>query len=368
MRVEKILLQQFRNYQSLDLILQQGITAFIGDNAQGKTNILEAIVLCSLGRSHRTGQEEDLIHWQAAQAGVELCFERFGVKHWLKIQLSRQGKKEIFLNGHPVKIRDLIGQLNTVLFSPEDLLLVKGVPALRRRFLDMEISQANPVYYRHLQRYNRYLQQRNTLLKRIRSREQNPEAMEMWDEGLAAEGAAIVAKRREAIKKINMLANLMHRRITGNTENLTIAYLSAGMTEQEFVPDQQVAQWYLEQWRRQRQEDIQRGMTTLGPHRDDLHLDVNGNALRAYGSQGQQRTGILAMKLAELEFIRSETGEYPVLLLDDVMSELDASRRGHLLGFIRDRIQTIITTTDETYLAGVSPERMVRIREGAIQG
>lgn len=367
MKIQRLELQHFRNYEQLSLNLPPGTTAFLGANAQGKTNILEAIVLASLGRSHRTSQEEDLIAWEQAGATVGINFERLEVQHRLDVRLSRQGRKEILFNGHPIKAKDLIGQLNIVLFSPEDLLLVKGVPALRRRFLDMEISQASPTYYRRLLRYHRFLQQRNLLLKRIRNREQSLDALDSWDEGLAGEAAGIVTKRREAIKKINMLANLMHRRITANQESLAVKYSLHGMDEDGAIAEEELTAWYREQLHRRRTEDIARGITTIGPHRDDLLLAVNGNSLRAFGSQGQQRTGVLALKLAELEFIRSETGEYPILLLDDVMSELDASRREHLLGFIKDRVQTLITATDDAYLPVLAAERKVQIRGGTVQ-
>ena len=349
MKIQKIILRNFRNYQYSSILLDKTLNIFIGQNAQGKTNILESIHLSSLGRSHRTHDDEDLIHWNQPDACAEIYFVRGQTEHKIAIHLHRIGKRGIFFNDHPIRSYELIGLLNTVIFSPEDLFLIKGNPAGRRRFIDSEISQANPIYFKELLKYNRILMQRNQLLKKIRERQQSAFLLETWDEQFVSVAANIVVKRIASLKKLTMLANLIHRRITNNKENLTISYSQHEGLFLENNPSfviGDIEQWFRKQLIDRRQEDVFKGSTGIGPHRDDIILSVNGINLRNYGSQGQQRTGILALKLAEIEFIKSETGEYPVLLLDDVLSELDSMRREQLLGFIKDRIQTFITATD----------------------
>jgi len=405
MQVTALRLKNFRNYADLTLALSPGINIFLGANAQGKTNILEAICYASLGRSHRTHQDSDLIRFSEPAGILQLAFSRRDVPSRIDIQLPRKGRRKLLLNGQSIRPKDLVGSLNTVLFSPEDLFLIKGAPAGRRHFLDSEISQASPAYYHELLTYNRLLQQRNTLLKRIREHHAASALLAPWDPQLAASAAKITKKRQEAVKKLHMLANLMQRKISNSKENLSLTYEIHGLENNEsqsllsderhdrngtvfesqrgFIrnplsrsvdsveaplapatketsipaqtpPSNQVTSplesWYNKKLEARRDLDILRGVTSIGPHRDDLAMAVNGIDLRAYGSQGQQRTGALALKLAELEFLRSETGEYPILLLDDVMSELDASRREALLAFLqREHIQTVITATDAAY-------------------
>ena len=354
MRINKIVLRNFRNYRHSSIFLVDTLNLFIGENAQGKTNILESVHLSSLGRSHRTSDDQDLIHWDQTESSTEMYFVKGQTEHKLAIHLHRAGKRGIFFNDHLIRNYEMIGLLNTVIFSPEDLFLIKGAPSGRRRFIDSEISQANPVYFKELLKYNRILLQRNQLLKKIREQRQPASLVEPWDEQMIPVAAAIVVKRIAAMQKLTMLANLIHRHITDNKENLSISYSQHGEDlsgDKSSITTGMVEQWFRKQLTERRQEDIFKGNTGIGPHRDDIILSVNGINLRNYGSQGQQRTGILALKLAELEFIKSETGEYPILLLDDVLSELDSLRRSQLLGFIKDRIQTFITATDaESFL------------------
>ncbi|MCI6101385.1 MAG: DNA replication/repair protein RecF [Selenomonas sp.] len=391
MQVTALHLKNFRNYADLTLALSSGINIFLGANAQGKTNILEAICYASLGRSHRTHQDSDLIRFSEPAGILQLAFSRRDVPSRIDIQLPRKGRRKLVLNGQSIRPKDLVGSLNTVLFSPEDLFLIKGAPAGRRHFLDSEISQASPAYYHELLTYNRLLQQRNTLLKRIREHHASPALLAPWDPQLARSAAKITKKRQEAVKKLHMLANLMQRKISGSKENLSLTYEIHGLERNDSIFERQretirnplsrsvdsvgsplppdtkktstieqpptsnqvtspLESWYNKRLEERHELDILRGVTSVGPHRDDLAMAVNGIDLRAYGSQGQQRTGALALKLAELEFLRSETGEYPILLLDDVMSELDASRREALLAFLqREHIQTIVTATDAAY-------------------
>ena len=349
MFVHSLSARNYRNYPSLELELSHNINIFLGDNAQGKTNLVEAVFYASMGHSHRTRADGELIRWEQPEGSLALRFERRKVPNVLEFRFHREKRRSISLNGHSVRPGELVGNLNTVLFSPEDLFLVKGAPGGRRRFLDGEISQASPSYYRELLRYNRILAQRNILLKRIREHKARSDMLPPWDVQLAESAEKITRKRLEAIQKLNMLANLMQRRISSNLENLSVSYEIHGLESGEMTNS--LMSWYNEKLEDTRQQDILRGSTGRGPHHDDIILEVNGVNLRSFGSQGQQRTGALALKLSELEFLRSETGDYPVLLLDDVMSELDVARRQQLLDFIRrERIQTLITATDEAYL------------------
>lgn len=363
MRINKLVLRNFRNYSELSIGFKDNINILIGNNAQGKTNILEAMYLGAIGRSHRTSVESDLVRWSETMSAVEISFIRQDIDNKLLFKLKTDTAREIYFNEYPIKLKELVGSLNIVLFSPEDLWLIKGVPALRRRFLDVEISQAVPTYYRYLMQYSRILSQRNNLLKKIRERKESASLLDSWDDQLAKAAVYIVNKRLESIKKLGMLANLMQRKLTASKENLTIVYKQAN--GEECIP-KDLYGWYLKKLVTLKNDDIMRGTTSVGPHRDDIILKVNDKDLRSFGSQGQQRTGILALKLAELEFLKSETGEYPILLMDDVMSELDIKRRQQLLLFIHNRIQTFITATDDALFPDKKIGHYYRISAGTI--
>jgi DNA replication and repair protein RecF len=365
MKVSTLNLVNYRNYAELFLEFAPGINIFLGMNAQGKTNIIEAVYYAALGRSHRTNTESELIYWKKTAGSIRMDFTRFDVANSLEFQFKLEKRRRILYNGSNIRTKELVGAMNVVLFSPEDLFLIKGSPVGRRRFLDIEISQASPAYYHELVKYTHIVTQRNTLLKRIREHKAKSSMLEIWDTQLAESAAHIVKKRLEAVKKFNMLANLMQRRISANMENLSIYYYIHGAEDNNMTDD--VVPWYNKKLRESAEIDILRGSTGIGPHRDDLILEVNGINLRSFGSQGQQRTGVLALKLAELEFLRSETGEYPVLLLDDVMSELDRSRREQLLFFIqRENIQTLITATDESYFPAEHIGRYYHVDGGKV--
>jgi len=365
MKVTALHLHNYRNYSDLILELSPALNIFLGANAQGKTNIIEAVYYAAMARSHRTNAEEDLIRWQCGEAKLKLAFERLGVENQLQFVFSREKRRQILYNGQVIRHKEMIGLVNVVLFSPEDLFLIKGAPAGRRHFLDGEISQSSPAYYHEILKYSRIVTQRNTLLKKIRERKAKADLLDSWDPQLALSAASVVEKRLQAVKKLNMLAKLTHRRLSNNQENLNIHYEISGM---EDVTEDLIS-WYNSKLNQFRENDIMRGSTSIGPHRDDLILEVNGINLRTFGSQGQQRTGILALKLAELEFIKSETGEYPILLLDDVMSELDENRREQLLFFIKkERIQTLITATDQAYFPSLASSKYYHVDNGRIVG
>ena len=365
MLIKTLGLTNFRNYNRCRVEFADGINLFLGANAQGKTNILEAVRYVSLGRSHRTRSDDELIAWQQTAAKISVEFVRRDVPNILSVILENRKRPQIEFNTNSVKHSEIMGALNTVLFAPEDLLLVKGAPINRRRFLDSEISQSSPAYYRELLRYNHLLSQRNTLLKNIRDRRATGDMLDMWEEPLAAGAAKITAARLAAAAKLSAIAGEMQSYIAGVGERMSITYVLSGSSGD--MPSD-LAAWYAAELHRNRDKDIRLGHTSVGPHHDDLNFTLNGVNLRSFGSQGQQRTGILALKLAELKFLHEETGEYPVLLLDDVMSELDKSRREKLLAFIREEtIQTLITATEEAYFPFEHQAKLFDVVNGNVQ-
>lgn len=340
MNIHSLELVNFRNYTQANWTFPPHIIVLYGPNGVGKSNILEALYVSTIGKSYRTNDTQDLLQFGATEAGIIVEFIKQDTKQKINLRLSGKEKKDIRLNGNRILQKELMGTLNTVIFSPEDLQLIKGSPSLRRRFLDIEISQTSALYYQQLRMYNKILQQRNKVLKD--SYGKRKVSLAEWDYQLAETGSFIIKKRLDSLRKINLLLDLMNRRLTGGKENLKLTYdqhQSEGsyMVEPEALYNQLQANLPV---------DRQRMSTSFGPHRDDLGFFSGPIDLKRFGSQGQQRTAILSLKLSELEYIKSEVGEYPILLLDDVLSELDKERRQNLLQFIHKRIQTFITTTD----------------------
>ena len=367
MHVTRLFLKNYRNIDEVDLNLNPSLNIFVGANAQGKTNILESIYLLGTGSSQRTNRDANLIQWDK-----DYFFIKANIKKRNRdINISfgyNKSKKEIKINGNPLqKISDLMGFVNVVIFSPEDLNLVKGSPRFRRKFLNLEISQVNPYYYHNQQKYNQVVKQRNMLLKDIRDKKKSADLLFVWDQQLTDLGSRLIKKRLEVIDKLDLLAGLVHRRITDGLENLELFYDSSfGDIDNEMSRDEirEIFNTHLE---KERDHEIRRGVSLYGPHRDDMTLKVNGIDVREFGSQGQQRTTALSLKIAELEFMKSEMGEYPILLLDDVFSELDTRRKKHLLEVIRDKIQTFITSTDLDILDEISGNnRLFNVKEGCI--
>ena len=351
MIAESILLKNFRNYLNLSLALSDGLNIFIGDNAQGKTNIAETLFLATVGKSHRTNEDRDFINLDNKECRIKIDFTKLSVKQSIELYFYRDKRKRILINGAPARQKELVGRFNAVMFSPEDMFLIKGAPALRRKFLDREISQADPTYYDNLVKFTRAVTQRNALLKDIREGKSMGSLLAEWDDRFVDYAAKVTAKRLTAVKKLDAIAEKMQGQISDNKEELRIKY---GLTElneiSENITAEELGRIYAETLTKLRSKDIIRGSTSVGPQHDDLIFYINGEVLRSFGSQGQQRTSVLALKLAELEFLREETGEYPVLLLDDIMSELDGNRRNKLLNFLQEeKIQTCITATDPMY-------------------
>ncbi|MFR4383031.1 MAG: DNA replication/repair protein RecF [Phascolarctobacterium sp.] len=372
MKVEHLYAVNFRNYAALDLNFQAMINVFFGQNAQGKTNILEALFYSAFGMSHRTSSEEDLLRWGNNALATGVAYSNFSGRHEVKIkkyQQQNRWKKEIFLDGAKVRPKEHYGSLNVVMFSPEDLQLVKGEPALRRRFFDMQISQTDPLYYDLLVKYNRVLQQRNRLLKELRDGVGTLPALIPWNEEFIRLAAALSKKRLLALAKLEQIASDIYASITQYKEKLTVHYELKGNNGELFYPETAdfcSEEFYRNKLAERQSVDILRGNTSIGPHRDDLQLLLNNMSLRSFGSQGQQRSGALALKLSQLEYVRQEIGEFPILLLDDVMSELDNNRRAQLLQFIDGRVQTFITVNDKELIPALPGTAYFNIVSGII--
>ena len=373
MKINKIYAVNFRNYSSCNLDFSSMINVFYGQNAQGKTNILEAIFYSSFGMSHRTFTEDDLLKISCKEMAVGVEYESFSGVHDIKIKKYQQlgrNKKEIFLDGTKVRPKEHYGSLNVVMFSPEDLQLVKGEPSLRRRFFDMQIAQTDPIYYDLLVKYNRVLQQRNKLLKEIRDNGGTPQQLEPWNKEFVVLATAIAKKRQLALEKLQAIAGEIYASITGNKETLTIKYELKANNGELLYPESDFSAWeifYTNKLKERERIDILRGNTGIGPHRDDIVLLLNDMSLKSFGSQGQQRSGALALKLSQLEYVRREIGEFPVLLLDDVMSELDNNRRAQLLLFIDGRVQTFITVNDRELIPELAGNAYFEIMQGSVR-
>lgn len=335
MYVKNISLLNYRNYESLNIQLIKNVNVFVGDNAQGKTNILESIYYSAFAKSHRTSKDKELINWKRENAYISLLIGKNRLDKKIDINILRDGKKAIKVNNIKVnKIGELFGTFNVVMFSPEDLKVIKESPTIRRRMLDMELSQTNSKYYFNLVQYNKILNERNMLLK---SRSFNEDVLEVYDLQLIEYADYIVSKRLEYIDKINFYGKIIHNEITSGKEEIEFKY-NCNVNLDNFKNN------YLQKLKCNISKDRERGLTSVGPHRDDFSVFINSIDTKAFGSQGQQRTSILTMKFSSLKIIKEITGEYPVLLLDDVLSELDSSRKKYILSSIND-IQTIITCT-----------------------
>jgi DNA replication and repair protein RecF len=358
MRLTHLSLHNFRNYVRLDLDLPPGMTLLQGDNAQGKTNLLEAIYYLATSRSPHAGADRELVNWLTVEA-EPLPYARLvgrvargASEVAIEITLTQQAnhqtryRKQIRLNGVAKRAMDLLGQLNVVLFLPDDIALVSGSPSGRRRYLDAALCQIDPLYCRTLSRYNQIVTQRNALLRDLRERGGDPSQLAFWSERLVEHGSYLVSRRWRALLALDELAHGVHSQLTDGGERLHLCYVPS--VEMDGPGDAgDVARAFQAQAEDLHRREIAAGMTLVGPHRDEVRFLVNDMDAGVYGSRGQQRTAALALKLAEVDLMRTETGEYPVLLLDDVLSELDEHRRRFLMRTLDDGAeQAIITTTD----------------------
>lgn len=366
MHVKNVKLINFRNYKVLNLDLNDNINIFFGDNAQGKTNLLEAIYICSNGKSYRTSNDKDLINIGKNKAYIGIQFRKGSFNKLIEIKYDKENSKKARLNKIQLnRISELVGELKTVIFSPEDLKLIKEGPSQRRNFLDTEISQIKPRYRYNISKYHRVLYQRNNMLKNFKFKKSNSNMIDVWDEQLSDYGSQIIEDRINFLNNLLEISKDIHSKITGYKEELSIKYVS-------FENFKEISKSFLrkslyKKLKENLKRDIDKGITEIGPHRDDMYVYINGINCRSFGSQGQQRTAALSLKLAEVELIKSITGEYPVLLLDDVLSELDPNRRKYLVSTFKN-MQTIITSTDNIDIEGLDSKNksVFYIKEGNV--
>ena len=335
MWIKNIKIKNFRNYDQEEINLEKNINIFYGKNAQGKTNIIEAIFLCSLGKSFRAKKDKEMIKLDEDSCSVEVEYEKSDREGKIKIEIGN--KKNIYLNGIKIKkLSELLGNLNIVIFTPDDINILKGGPQNRRRFLDIMISQLRPNYMHILNLYLKTIEQRNKYLRQIKEEHKDENLLEIWDEKLAEYAVKIYEYRKEFIEKIIKKINIIHKNITNGEEQIELEYITECDNKEK----------YLQLLKERRKLDIIKGFTTKGIHRDDFVIYINKKEIKIFGSQGQNRTAMLSLKLAELQVIYDEIGEYPILLLDDFMSELDRTRRKNFLENI-EGTQVIITGTEK---------------------
>ena len=334
MYIESVQLKNFRNYDSLELDLAQGTNIFYGNNAQGKTNILEALYLCGTTKSHKGSRDKDMIQFGKDESHIRMMVKRDELSYRIDMHLKKNKANGVAINGLPIrKASELFGVVNLVFFSPEDLNIIKNGPGERRRFLDLELCQLDKIYLTNLASYNHIVNQRNKLLKDICVQPSLKETLDIWDMQMAEYGQKIIDKRSEFIQELNETVRKIHANLTGGLEELEIVYepdCTAGKLESVIHAN--------------REKDMRMRLTSEGPHRDDMCVMANGVDIRKYGSQGQQRTAALSLKLSEIYIVKRKIKDTPVLLLDDVLSELDSSRQNYLLDSISD-ILTLITCT-----------------------
>ena len=358
MKINSLKLKNFRNYDLLSLNLNPATNIFYGDNAQGKTNILESIYLCGTSKSHRGTKDKDMILFGQEESHIEAVVDKRGILYQIDMHLKKNKPKGIAINHIPIrKASELFGILNVVFFSPEDLNIIKNGPLQRRRFLDLELCQLDKIYLSDLASYNRILNQRNKLLKDIVFHRELLDTLSVWDMQLIEYGSRIIRRRNSFVQELSELVFGIHKNISGNREELLLSY----------EPDAS-ADSFADELARTREKDLKYCQTSRGPHRDDLMFKIGDADIRRFGSQGQQRTSALSLKLSEIELVRKIIHDTPVLLLDDVLSELDSRRQNYLLGSIHD-IQTVITCTglDEFVKNRFQIDRVFEVRNGRVE-
>ena len=357
MIVESLSLKNYRNYENLNLNFSNGTNIFYGNNAQGKTNILEAVYMSGTTKSHRTNKDLELIRFSEEESHISTIVRKNGISHKIDIHLKNNKSKGVAIDGIPIKkASELFGMINFVFFSPEDLNIIKNGPSEKRRFMDIELCQLNKVYLSNLANYNKIVIQRNRLLKDLYFRKDLEDTLDIWDFQLYEYGQKIIEMREAFVERLNQIIFNIHHSLSGGKENLKIVYLKN--CEKENL---------LEQLKINREKDLKLKTTTVGPHRDDLGFYFDGMDVRKFGSQGQQRCAALSLKLSEIELVKSTTGDTPILLLDDVLSELDKNRQNYLLNHIHD-IQTMITCTglDEFVNCRFSIDKIFKVTDGTV--
>lgn len=370
MYIEHLQLSNYRNYETLSLQFSPKINVFIGENAQGKTNVMESIYCLAMAKSHRTSNDKELIRWEEDYGKIEGVIQKKYGPLPIELTISKKGKKGKINHLEQTKLSNYVGQMNVVMFAPEDLNVVKGSPQLRRRFIDMEIGQISPTYLHDLLTFQKILKQRNSILKANQGRTAlaNDVMFDIYTEQYVQSAVQIIRKRYQFMELLQEWAEPIHYGISRNLEKLVINYKTVSGLEKSFS-EEQMASHIKKKLEEAKQREIERGVTLVGPHRDDLQFFVNGYDVQVFGSQGQQRTTALSLKLAEIELIKQETKEAPILLLDDVLSELDDYRQTHLLNTIQGEVQTFVTTTS---VDGINHEtiknaKMFHVKQGTIE-
>ena len=360
MLIESLKLRDYRNYGELTIAPHPGVNILFGQNGSGKTNLLEAIHYCALGRSHRTSQDKEVVRKGAIMSAIGVQLRKNGIRMDIAVKLTPdEGKKKhIFIDKKKAsRISDLMGRVQCVIFSPEDLMIVKEGPSIRRRFLDMMISQLSTAYFVALQQYQKALDQRNAMLREYkRGGRCDMGMLEAFEHGMAVPCDTIIPLRRKYVQMMAQIAAEKYNAISGREGEQFAMNYDCCVAQEE-----RVAEKVTERLRQSRREDMLRGTTSFGVHREDIVLQLSGRDMKVFASQGQIRTAALSMKLSQLEVFRKESGEAPILLLDDVMSELDMTRRTRLLGEISG-VQTFITCTDESDLEGCLEKRSYRVQ------
>lgn len=372
MILKDVILENYRNYLNLEIELDNNINLFLGENAQGKTNFIEAVHYLATGRTFRSNKDQEIINWEKNYFRIKgkLIKKNLNREFLLDIYYDRQGNKKVKINGVKYKkISDLFGYLQVVIFSPDDLNIIKGSPAERRKYIDLEICQLISTYYNTLNTYNKVLQQRNNLLKEIRDNNQKRDILEVWDEQLVKYGSIIIKNRIEFLSKVVPLARRNQDEITNGKEKLDITYNSS-IISTPTVEIRTIEKNFIDKIKQNKHKEIKKAITLFGPHRDDIIFYIEGKDLKTFGSQGQQRTAILSLKIAELNLFYYNNEEYPLLLLDDVMSELDDYRREFLMKVIRNNnIQTLITGANAELLdINIENKEVFNVVNGTIKG
>ena len=358
MIIKSLELADFRNYETLEINFDKGTNILYGDNAQGKTNILEAIYVSATTKSHKGSKDREIINFNKEEAHIRTYLEKEDVEYKVDMHLRKNKSKGIAIDGKKIKkAAELLGLLNIVFFSPEDLAIIKNGPSERRRFADMELCQLDSFYLYNLNHYNKIINQRNKLLKDMYFNPGLKETLNIWDSQLVSFGSKIIERRSIFAGQLCEIINEIHSKLSGGKEKLTVKY----------EPDVSIEN-FEEKMKENQEKDIRSKMTSTGPHRDDFSFIVNGIDIRRYGSQGQQRTAALSLKLSEIELVKKVTKYTPVLLLDDVLSELDSNRQNYLLNSIGD-IQTIITCTglDEFVNNRFEINRIFEVANGVVE-
>ncbi len=358
MIINSLELSNFRNYRREHFEFSEETNVLYGDNAQGKTNVLEAIFLCSTTRSHRGSKDRDMILFGEEESHLRMMVKKDGLSNKIDVHLKKSKSKGMAINGVPAKRNtELLGISSVILFSPEDLSIIEHGPEARRRFLDMELCQLDKMYLYSLTKYKKVLKQRNELLKQIGVQKELLDTLDVWNQQLVEYGSYIIKARREFVDKLNWFISDIHKSLSGGKESIKLIY-EPNVTEDYFSEKLLINE----------QKDLFQKTTGIGPHRDDMSFIENDKDLRVYGSRGQKRTGALALKLTEIKIVEEKTGEKPILLLDDVLSELDRKRQNYLLEHIKG-IQTIITCTglEEFVENGLNIQKIFEIESGAIK-